>query len=60
MTVDDLHLAITLTQAMIKGKSMEELSRLHLLLQTMSSLVSAELGCLRLGDSFSPKSNPDK
>lgn len=60
MTVDDLHLAITLTQAMIKGKSMEELSRLHLLLQTMSSLVSAELGCLRLDGSFSPKSNPDK
>lgn len=60
MTVDDLHLAITLTQAMIKGKSTEELSRLHLLLQTMSSLVSAELGCLRLGGSLSPKSNSDK
>ena len=45
---DDLTLAYALARALTEGKTVEELSRLHILLQTVCSLVSAELGCLRL------------
>ena len=45
---DDLTFAFALAQALIEGKNAEELARLQILLQTVLSLVSAELGCLRL------------
>ena len=48
---DDLTLAFALARAMMEGKDAEELSRLQIILQTVLSLVSAEVGCKRLGRS---------
>ena len=45
---DDLTLAYALARALTEGKNTEELSRLQIILQTVCSLVSAELGCRRL------------
>ena len=49
----DLTLACALAKALIAGKDSNELARMQILLQTVSSLVSAELGCLRLKNAAS-------
>jgi len=48
---EDLTLAFAVARALVTGKSQEELARLQILLQTVSSLVAAELGCKRLAGS---------
>ena len=45
---DDLTFAFTLARALMAGKSAEELARLQIVLQTVNSLVLAEIGRLRL------------
>ena len=45
---DDLTLAYALARALMDGKTAEELSRLQILLQTVNSLLLAEIGRLRL------------
>ena len=45
---DDVTLAYALARALTEGKNAEELSRLQIILQAVLSLVSAEIGCLRL------------
>ena len=47
----DLRLAYAIAEALTVDKSVEELARLQIVLQTISSLVAAELGCLRNGGS---------
>ena len=47
----DLRLAFAIAEALTVDKSVEELARLQIVLQTISSLVAAELGCLRNGGS---------
>ena len=48
---EELKLAVALAHALMEGKTAEELARLQILLQTVTSLVSAEVGCRRLGAS---------
>lgn len=45
---DDLTLAYALARTLTKDKTADELARLQILLQTVCSLVSAELACRRL------------
>ncbi|MBO4472215.1 MAG: hypothetical protein J5765_00260 [Clostridia bacterium] len=45
---EDLTFAYAVARALIKGKSTEELARLQIILQTVSSLVAAELASQRL------------
>lgn len=45
---DDLSMAFLIAKTLIRDKSFEELSRLQITLQAISSLVSAELGRMRL------------
>ena len=47
---EDLTFAFAVARALAKDKSKEELARLHLILQTVCSLLSAEQGCRRLRD----------
>ena len=47
----DISFAIALARALMEGKDSAELARLQIVLQTVSSLVTAELGCLRLSAS---------
>ena len=50
----EIKAAYAIAQAMIAGKTLGELSRLQIILQTVCSLVAAEIGCKRLSDQ--PKS----
>ena len=43
----DIKLACAVAEALTKGKTPEELSRLHVFLQVVASLVAAEINCLR-------------
>ena len=45
---EDLTFAFAVARALVKGKTTEELTRLQIVLQAVSSLVAAELGCSRL------------
>ena len=49
----DISFAYALARALISEKDATELARLQIVLQTVSSLVSAELGCLRLKNAAS-------
>ena len=44
----EINLAFAIARALTEGKSTEELARLQILLQTVSSLVAAELAEQRL------------
>ena len=50
----EIDLAFALAKALIAGKTTEELTRLQIVLQTLSSVVSAEIACLRLKTSPLP------
>ena len=56
----DLSTAYAIAQAMIAGKTLRELTRLQIVLQTISSLVSAEIGCKRLSDQSQSQSSAGK
>lgn len=43
----DLRVAYLIAESLTKGKSVEELTALQILLQTVSSLVAADLACKR-------------
>ena len=45
---EDLTFAFTVARALIADKTLEELSRLQVLLQTVASLVASELALKRL------------
>lgn len=44
----EIDLAFALAKALVAGKTTEELTRLQIVLQALSSMVSAELASLRL------------
>ena len=48
---DELSLAFALAKSLIAGRTFQELSRLQILLQAVSSLIAAEIGCQRLDGS---------
>ena len=55
----DIKLAYLIAEALTKDKTLEELTHLQLTLQTLSSLVAAELACRRNG-SLAGKSGAGK
>ena len=53
----DLELAFLIAEALTKEKTIEELTRLQITLQTISSLVAADLACKRNGSTGSNRSS---
>ncbi len=56
----DIKAAYLIAEALMKGKSLDELARLQITLQTVSSLVAAQVACLRNGRSNAPQSGTGK
>jgi len=56
----DLKVAYMIAEALTKGKTIEQLARLQITLQTLSSLVAAELACLRNGGSTASDRRPSE
>ena len=56
----DIKAAYLIAEALTAGKSLDELARLQITLQTVSSLVAAQLACLRNGGSNAPQSGSGK
>ena len=56
----DLRIAYALAENLLAGKSLSELTRIQIVLQTISSLVSAEIGCRRLNEVTESQSGPGK
>ena len=54
----DLRVAYLIAESLTRGKSAEELSSLQILLQTVTSLVSADLACKRRRSSQPPDGTP--
>ena len=50
---DEVSLAFALAKILIEGRTLAELTRMQILLQAVSSLISAEIGCQRLKTSTS-------
>ena len=48
---EELSVAFAAAKALIAGRTLDELTRLQILLQAISSLISAEIGCQRLKNS---------
>ena len=44
----ELDLAFAIAKALIAGRTLTELNRLQIILQAISSMLSAEIGCQRL------------
>ena len=49
----ELRVAYAIAEALTAGKNATELARLQIVLQTISSLITAEINCKRLGSSTS-------
>ena len=54
----DLKVAYLIAESLTEGKSVEELTALQIVLQTVSSLVAADLACKRCRSSQRPDGSP--
>lgn len=52
---DELSVAFALAKALIAGRDLSELSRLQIILQALSCMISTEIGCRRLKGSAQAK-----
>ena len=44
---EDIKLACAITEALTQGSSLEEIARLQVIFQTVTSLLTSELNCLK-------------
>ena len=53
---EDIKLACAITEALTQGSSLEEIARLQVIFQTVTSLLTSELNCLKTKKSTQPSS----
>ena len=51
---EDIKLACAITEALTQGSSLEEIARLQVIFQTVTSLLTSELNCLKTKKSTQP------